>query len=508
MTAVRVPPPSRALDVAPADAGRDEMRQGVANAVKLGASLVATWGIALGLRVIIPRYLGPEAFGRYQFADSFTTLVLLVTSFGLSMHLIREVSRRPEYASEVLGGLLAVRLAASAVVMAVVAAVFWQLDRPPETRWLVVILGVQTVVFMLNGLATSLLQASGRVGGLAITNVVSKVLWGAGIAVAIAARAGTYGIAFALLASEAIRAAVLFRLARRHLGYRLRLSWGPTVAALASAAPFFVNELAYTVNSKLDMSVMSFLVPEREVGWYGAAMNVAGITLLMTPLVGSILIPILSRAAERSEEEAAELSRRSLQYVVALSVPITLFVALGADPLVRLLFGPAFAPAARSLQVLAPMFVLTYAAILGAVVLNVVGRGWTVTRISLATLLITPPLYLLLIPRAATAMGPGGAGVGAAAALVACETFVVAAQAVAARRFLYDRRVGAVLLKSLLIAGAVALLDVALRGFGSLRFLPEIVLYGMAAVGLGLVDVATVIRFVRGLVKGRRGAYA
>ena len=33
------------------------------NAVKLGGSLLLTWGIALGVRLLMPRYLGPDAFG-------------------------------------------------------------------------------------------------------------------------------------------------------------------------------------------------------------------------------------------------------------------------------------------------------------------------------------------------------------------------------------------------------------------------------------------------------------
>ena len=48
----------------------------IRNAIKLGASLLFTWGIALAIRLLLPRYLGPVRFGTMNFADGFTSASL------------------------------------------------------------------------------------------------------------------------------------------------------------------------------------------------------------------------------------------------------------------------------------------------------------------------------------------------------------------------------------------------------------------------------------------------
>ena len=66
----------------------------VQNALKLGSSLLFTWGIALAMRLLLPRYLGPIRFGTLNFADGFTTafftlLVPQAPTFVGSIHLGR-----------------------------------------------------------------------------------------------------------------------------------------------------------------------------------------------------------------------------------------------------------------------------------------------------------------------------------------------------------------------------------------------------------------------------------
>ena len=129
-------------------------------------------------------------------------------------------------------------------------------------------------------------------------------------------------------------------------------------------------------------------------------------TMLIVPLIGWVLLPLTSRAAARSEEELAKVSRRAMELVLVASLPVALFMYLSADVVVRLLFGDAFAPAAASMRLQAPVSVLTYAAIVSSSLLIRLERGWTVTWISVGGMILSPLLNLLLIPvDADTAVG-------------------------------------------------------------------------------------------------------
>ena len=69
------------------DSGARDTQLAARNLLQLGASLFFTWGIALGMRFLLPRYLGPDRFGTLSFADAFaaTFFVALGASYGESI---------------------------------------------------------------------------------------------------------------------------------------------------------------------------------------------------------------------------------------------------------------------------------------------------------------------------------------------------------------------------------------------------------------------------------------
>jgi O-antigen/teichoic acid export membrane protein len=428
----------------------------VKNAVKLGGSLAATWGVALAVRILLPRHLGPELFGPLTFADAFATLCFVPLSLGVELYIRKEVSRRPQHASDFFGGVLLLRALASALLFGAMALVLELTGRPPEVRAVVYLFGAAQLFVYLNTSLAALLHARGRVDGLSVVTVAAKLVWAGSIPLFLFAGLGLPGVALAFLLSEALKAAALWRLTGRALELRLRVDLRATLAALVASLPFYVNQLAQTAYSKLDVNVLAFTVDDAAVvGWYGAASTLAGLALLVTPLIGWVLTPYLSRELERSPAAFDEALRRSVQVVLAVAVPTALLLALGADVWIRLMFGERFAPAAVPLRLLAPTFALTYVNTLTAIALIVLGRGWEVTRTSLLGMLANLGLNLALAPAGAALWGPAGAALGCAAALVLTEALTAARLLYCVRGRSFDRRSLAALAGSL-AAGAAA----------------------------------------------------
>src|SRR6185503_11222380 len=128
-----------------------------------------------------------------------------------------------------------------------------------------------------------------------------------------------------------------------------RLTLGVVVASL----PFYVSGLATTIYDKIGVSFLAFMGSDREVGWYGAAAGLAGLTLLLAPLISWVLTPLFARAAAASEAELCLMVRRSLDFILTVAIPVSLMMIVGADVWIKLLFGAKFAPAASALRVLA-----------------------------------------------------------------------------------------------------------------------------------------------------------
>ncbi len=479
-----------------------DTQQSIRNAIKLGLSLVLTWTVALGVRLVLPRHLGPETFGAFQFADAITTTLFVLTGLGLETYIRKEAVTQVDSASGFLGGVFVIRLALSAVVVVILLAMLAHAGKPTLVRDLVLVLAIGQVLVILNTTYSALLHAVGAVNGLSVLNVASKLLWGLGIVAVFAFHEGVVYVAWALVASEAVKAVALYAITRRHLGLRMNLHFGKVGAVLALSFPFFLGDVARTAMGKIDIAVLSFLTTDLEVGWYSAASNLAGLSMLITPLIGWVLLPLTSRAQARSDGELTALTRRAMELILVVAIPITFFLCLGADVIVLAVFGSAFAPAARILAILAPMFVLTYVAIVSAITLVRIDRGWTLTTILMMGVVVLPFLSWQLVPRASAALGAGGAGVGAAVALVAIETVMTVMLTLLVWRRAFDGRTVRMLGKMLGVCVTIAALHLLLQHFdvfhsGPVRLGVEFLLYGGMVLAVQAVDIREIIQFVR-----------
>lgn len=472
-----------------ASAGRGEAHLAVWNALKLGSSLLLTWSLSLAVRALLPRYLGPEEFGAYSFADAVATTFFVFCTLGVETYVHKQIPVRYEHASEFFGGIVAVRLAFGAVLLALMCAGLLATGRRPEVVAAAVLFGIGQLFFVHNATFVSMLNARGKVDGMSVVNVLAKTSWAACMFGAVALRLGLSALALSFIVGEALRSAALLRLCRRHLSLRLAFHAGHLRVALVRSAPFFVTTLALTIYSRFDVMLLSYLATPVELGWYAASSQVSNLGLVLVPLISGVCLPMFSRARERSEEDLGVCIRRSLEVVLLLAIPVSLALFLGSDVWIRIFGGPGFEPAARSLRTVAPLFMLTYVAIISASFLNLVNRAWTVTRVCLGGIFLNAALNVLLIKFLGPRLGTGGAGMGAALAAVLTEAFVCAMLlSVIGKRVVDGRLVGA-LLRTAVVCAAVTAVDLALRGFGPLRLLFDATAYVALALATGVVRV-------------------
>lgn len=449
----------------PAAAPAGETGTALRNTAKLGASMMATWGVAVGVRILLPRHLGPESFGALNFADAFTALVFLVVGLGVDTYVRKEVSVRPEHVNDFFGGVLLIRLALVGLAFGAVAAVLHATGRPPEVRAVVYLFGAYQFLFTHNATLAAVLQAKGRVGGLSVANVGTKLLWAGGVVAALLFGARLDAIAVAFVAAEAAKTWALTALARRHVGLRHGWSVGASLPVIVSSLPFFATTLTVTAGSRLGVNVLGFAVgSDREIGWYGASLNLSGAAIMLAPIISSVLTPLLARAAARSERELDLSLRRSLEVILTIAVPTSLAGALGADLWTRLLLGEAFAPATTSLRILLAILPLTYIGIVSASALVLLDRGWTLTLISVASVAADLVACLLLVHPLSAALGPGGAGTACAAAVLVHELVSTALMFSALGRRCVDPRLLAVVPRLVAAAAAAVAVDRALAG--------------------------------------------
>jgi O-antigen/teichoic acid export membrane protein len=498
---------------APSPARTAELGSAAASALRLTGSLGATWAIAVVVRLALPRLLGPDAFGTFTYADNLTASAFVLLTFGVDTYIRKEVGLRPSHASDFFGALTALRLAVFAGVGLALLLLVLRTGASADLALTVGAFALGQLFFVHNNSLAALLHARGEVVGLTAANIASKLLWGAGMLLAVALELPLWSLGAAFALTEAGRSAWLHPLARRHLGLRLKLNPAAALAVLGASLPFYLELISQAVCTRLGAAVVGLRASPAEVGYFGAAQGLAGMALLLTPLMSWVLLPYLSRAAARSEAELLRKARGAQELVIGLAVPVALALALGAEEWIGWLFGEVYAPAAGALRVLAPSFVLTYLAIINATCLVLLRRPWHVTWVALGTLLLSPTLSWFWVPAAQSRWDAGGAGLGAAAAMLITEALAVVALVVAVRGRTIDRGAALLFGKLLGLCLLTVWADRLVDWMGPGRLALAAAVYTVLALAAGALPIRAAGRlwtaaFERGRGRGREGADA
>lgn len=475
-----------------------EMGVALRNGLKMGGSLVITWSVAMIVKLHVPAHLGPARQGHFGFAESFATMFFAMLGLGVDTHIMKEVAVRPKYASEVVGGVFAVRGALSLVLFVAMAGTLWFTGRSSDIFAAALVFGASNVLMAINGTLGAVLQAISRVGPAVVANVVTKVIWGGGLLVALHFDAPLAMLALPAFVGEALRTAILLPATTRGADLRYRIDMPAVRHALLESVPYFVNSLALGVLGSLGMSVLEFIrVDEREVGWFAAVQNLGYLCMLLSPLLFWVVMPLLSRAQARSKEEGLAVFRRCLEGIVVAIIPITVLISAGSDVLVRIAFGAKYEPAHTGLSILSLVFIMTYMNMMLAMNLIVMRRGWSVTIISVSSVFITASLMFMLVPLGRRLIGEGGECAGAAASVITSEACVLVAMLTRFDTFPLDARNLAAFGKSIGIGAFVLLGDHYLRFLGALRLPLEGIVYVVLAFGVGVVRVSELGQVIR-----------
>ncbi len=368
------------------------------NAGVLLISQLLTWTLTTLMTIFLPRYLGPSGVGQFHLANSVWAIGIVVATFGMDTLLIKEVSRMPGRATEYFGTSLFLRLAL--YLLTAIALMAYALFAGYERQTLVVlvVVGVGNFFVLAVGAVEATLKGLERMEFISLGNIISKVILTAVTIAVLILGGGTVIVAAVGVPAAIINLTIQFFYLRRIQGIRLRPELGQASAMLKASFPYLIVYIFLVLYTQVDIVIISLLVNEAGVGWYGAADQLFG-TLLFVPTVFiTAVFPALSRLYASGSDSAGRLMSKTFDLMLMLGVPIGFGVLVIANNFVVLLFGPEFAPSGPILAIMGIVLILTYQNILLGQFLISTDRQNRWTRVMAIATIATIPLDLILIP--------------------------------------------------------------------------------------------------------------
>ncbi|MFZ5918263.1 MAG: oligosaccharide flippase family protein [Chloroflexota bacterium] len=446
-----------------------------------------TWSLTLLLTVFMPRYLGDAAIGQFHTATSLWAIAAILMGFGMDRLMTKEIARDTTKAASMLSASIVLRLALSALAFGGMALFVWLFDYPQDTRQVVFVIGLATVVWQLIAAVEAAVQGLEQMQISAAGSIAGKVV---NVGVSIALLLMGYGvlvIAAVTAAAALVNLAVQLFLLRRRLPLRLRPQRGAALPMLKGGLPYLASGLFLQIYMQFDIVILSLLTDERVVGWYGAADVLFG-TLLFVPTVFiNAVFPALSRMYAQASDSLSRVARKSFDLLLVLSLPIGLGMVAVSNQAVVLLYGQQFANSGPVLALFGIVLIFTYLNMLLGRYLISMDRQNQWTAVMAVAAVATLPLDLLLIPYCDRVFGNGGLGGGVS--FIITELGMTIAGLRLLPRGTLDGSNTRTALKALIAGLAMAAVAWGLREmFIVIPVLAGVVVYGALVLALGVLS--------------------
>jgi O-antigen/teichoic acid export membrane protein len=271
--------------------------------------------------------------------------------------MVREVPARRDESGRYLVNYVALRVALSAAVYGLLVLGL-RLFTPytPTTTEVILVLSLAALPEAIFSMCQSLFEAHEQLVTPLLASLASTGLKLAGGFWLLRQGAGVEQLAWvvplAATLSLLVFAPGLVRLLRRvpqRLTARLDLAF--LRHHLAYMPSFYVIQLFSLLDYQADIMLISLMLSEEELGYYAAAQTILLAFNLMPVAVRAAVYPVMSRYYYQAPDKLAVLNDTIGRYLLVAILPIATGVTLLAEPIIALVYGPEFAPAALVLQI-------------------------------------------------------------------------------------------------------------------------------------------------------------
>ena len=352
-------------------------------------------GIQLVVMIVLARLLTPADFGLVAMLLVFTTIAAVLVDGGFSAALVQQQRSSDDDETTVFLSCMAVGIAAAAILYIAAPFIANFYSQPALTG----LLRVALLALPLSALAavpdarlTQRLDFRSRTNAEVVASLLSGTL-----AVYLAWKGfGAWSLTWQAIASIGLRAMLLCWFSRWWPRGRFR------VESFKRLFAFGGYLLLYTLLASLYMRLQALLIgrlfDSQTLGYYTLAQNTQQAPAqFMGNLLNRVGLPVFSMVADQPAKLVAAL-RMTLRVALFFFVPCMAGIAVFSTPLVSILYGRQWEPAAQFLSILALSAALWPMQVLNMAALSAQGRSDLVFRLEVAKRVVSIGLILACSP--------------------------------------------------------------------------------------------------------------
>jgi len=279
----------------------------------------------------------------------------VISEFGLYPIQIRETSihRGDDNAGRLIVSTLVARTILGGFSLIIILAIALFADKAPDVRMVIMLLGLGMFVTNLFGSFSAVLMGLEKFKAFGIFSGLYALGFTLLAITAMKLGFGLVGIGASQLSIGLIVTALgIFFVWRYVMRPKGGIDLAQSFSVFLLAAPLGVTSLLTAIYYRADFILLSHFKGDVVVGYYNAAYTIVNTLLLFAATFSGSLLPRFSNLFVNDFDILGRLYRIAFKYLLFVGVGMAFGAAVLAGPLIGLLFGEEYLPAAAALSIL------------------------------------------------------------------------------------------------------------------------------------------------------------
>ncbi|MDP1676394.1 MAG: flippase [Bacteroidota bacterium] len=384
---------------------------------------IFTWASTFVLLLFLPRYLGPENYGKYYLAQSLTMIFSVLIDFGGHYWITKEVSRDRERVGQIIVDALALRGMMWILSFIGINLYALMVGYDSETRMVVMIFGLGMIWSAGTGVISSCYQGFELLRYPAYSSVATSAFISIVGVIALIAGIGPIGFTVITVLGGLLSFGICALFINKMTTHLPRVNWKNSFSQLKHGIPYFLNTVFGTIYYRVDAIMLSLLTPKIVMGWYGASYRFFDALMFVPSILSMAVFPAMSRLWGE-ENSVVKSFQKSIDFLFLIGVPISIGMFTFSKEIIEIFYGlSAYEPSVLLLKIFSCGMLIVYIDIMLGTTLLATDNQFRVSMISLAAIFINVGLNYFLIPVTQNAFGNGS--IGSALATLITELFVM-----------------------------------------------------------------------------------
>ncbi|PCI28046.1 MAG: O-unit flippase [SAR324 cluster bacterium] len=309
--------------------------------------------VGLFVGIWVARYLGPEQFGLFSYAQSFVGLFTVIATLGLDSIVIRELVKDESRRDELIGTAFYLKLMGAIGVLMILAIAVNFTSNDKYINVIIFIVASATIFQSFN-VVDFYFQSKVMSKFVVYANIISLFLSSMVKIALILNEAPLIAFAWIILFDSFVLACGFIYFFMRNSKFKIQnLTFRREIAVslLKDSWPLILSSMVIAVYMRIDQVMIKEMMNVEAVGQYSAAVRLSEAWYFIPMVIASSLFPAILNAKKVSEKLYYERLQKLYDLMVWMAIVIAIPMTFLSDWIVEILYGGQYNQAGGVLMI-------------------------------------------------------------------------------------------------------------------------------------------------------------